>query len=233
MMKNLEDIIKKIDKNINKKEKIRDKSLKNTREIITGCRKAIQALHKNSMQDAKNYIKNASNKLSELYDITTEHPDIFYSGFVENAAQEFVEAYCFFNIKSGKELPDPDELKTTYSAYLMGLCDFVGELRRGALNFILIGETTKANEYLQYMDEIYDSIMSLDYPSGLIPIKRKQDVLRSLIDKTRSELAITGFEQRIDNKIHEFCDLIEKINDIKKTKNHKKELMDIDIDKVW
>lgn len=232
-MKNLEEIIKKIDKNINKKEKIRDKTLKNSREIITECRKAIQLLHKDSMQDANNHIKNASEKLSEIYEFTTDYPDLYYSGFVENAIQEFVEAYCFYNIKNGKELPDPDEIKTTYSAYLMGLCDFVGELRRGALDFILIGEIPKANEYLKYMDEIYDGIMSLDYPAGLIPIKRKQDILRSLIDKTRGELAITSFEQRIDNKIHEFCELIEKINEVKKTKNNKKELMDIDIDKVW
>ncbi len=232
-MKNLNNIIKKIDKHIDKKDKIREQALKSSRDIIIGCRKAIQLIHRDSIPDAKNYIKEASAKLADLYNLTKDYPDLFHAGFVENAAQECVEAYCLLNIKSGKELPDPDDIKTTYSSYLMGLCDVVGELRRGALDFILDGETTKANEYLNYMDKIYDAIMSLDYPSGLIPIKRKQDILRSLIDKTRGELAIASFEQRIDDRTHDICGLLDKINEEKKVKSRKKEAMDIDIDKVW
>ena len=232
-MKNLNNIIKKIDKHIDKKDKIREQALKSSRDIIIGCRKAIQSIHRDSIQDAKNNIKEASAKLADLYNLTKDYPDLFHAGVVENAAQECVEAYCLLNIKSGKELPDPDDIKTTYSSYLMGLCDVVGELRRGALDFILEGETTKANEYLNYMDKIYDAIMSLDYPSGLIPIKRKQDILRSLIDKTRGELAIASFEQRIDDRTHDICGLLDKINEEKKIKSRKKEAMDIDIDKVW
>jgi len=232
-MKNLNNIIKKIDKHIDKKDKIREQALKSSRDIIIGCRKAIQCIHRDSVKEAQNYIKEASAKLVDLYNFTKEHPDIFHAGFVENAAQECVEAHCLLNIKIGKELPDPDDIKTTYSSYLLGLCDVVGELRRGALDFILEGETSKANEYLTYMDKIYDAVMSLDYPSGLIPIKRKQDILRSLIDKTRGELAIASFEQRIDDRTHDISRLLDKINEEKKVKNRKKETMDIDIDKVW
>ncbi len=83
------------------------------------------------------------------------------------------------------------------------------------------------------MDEIYDAIMSLDYPSGLIPIKRKQDMVRSLIEKTRGELAVASCEQRIDDRTHEFRGLIDKVNGNKKAQKKKKESMDIDIDKVW
>ena len=217
-MKNLNNIIKKIDKHIDKKDKIREQALKSSRDIIIGCRKAIQLIHRDLIQDAKNKIKAASAKLADLYNLTKDYPDLFHAGFVENAAQECVEAYCLLNIKSGKELPDPDDIKTTYSSYLLGLCDVVGELRRGALDFILEGETTKANEYLNYMDKIYDAIMSLDYPSGLIPIKRKQDILRSLIDKTRGELAIASFEQRIDDRTHDICGLLDKITELSNLK---------------
>ena len=94
-------------------------------------------------------MKQASAKLAQLYDITKNHPDIFHTGFVENAAQEFVEIQCLYNIMKGEDLPDPDTIQTTYSSYLLGLCDVVGELRRGALDFMLEGNTAKANEYLQ------------------------------------------------------------------------------------
>ena len=91
----------------------------------------------------------------------------------------------------GEDLPDPDSIQTTSSAYLLGLCDVVGELRRGALDFMLEGNTVKAEEYLGYMDRIYDAIMSFDYPSSLVPVKKKQDMVRGLIEKTRGELACT------------------------------------------
>jgi translin len=235
-MKNLDNIIEKIDHHIEGKEKIREDALKTSRDIIICCRKGIQQLHCNQMDDAKNFITQASEKLGQLYDNTKDHPDIFHAGFVENAAQEFVEISCLYNIMNSEDLPDPDTIKTTYSAYLLGLCDVVGELRRSALDFMLEGNTAKANEYLQNMDRIYDAIMSFDYPSGLIPIKKKQDMIRGLIEKTRGELVVSSCEQRIYDKTNEFHGLLNQVNEEKnnkKKKAHDNEEEDIDIDKVW
>jgi translin len=235
-MKNLDGIIEKIDHHIGGKEKIREDALKASRDIIICCRKGIQQLHRNQMDDAENFIKQASAKLTQLYDNTKDHPDIFHAGFVENAAQEFVEIYCLYNIMKDEDLPDPDTIQTTYSAYLLGLCDVVGELRRGALDFMLEGNTAKASEYLGYMDRIYDAIMSFDYPSALVPIKKKQDMIRGLIEKTRGELVVSSCEQRIHDKTHEFHGILDQVNEEKNNKKKKtddNEEEDIDIDKVW
>lgn len=234
-MRNLDDIISKIDHHIGEKDKIREDALKHSRDIIIACRKAIQHLHQNHLDEAEEFLTNASLKLTKLYDDTKHHPDIVHAGFVENAAQEVVEAACLFNIIQGKDLPDPDVLHATYSSYLMGLCDVVGELRRGALDFMLNGEAEKANEYLQHMDRIYDAIMSFDYPSALVPIKKKQDVVRSLIEKTRSELVVASCERRIGDKAHEFRGLLDDLNHEKPkdTKKKKNDDVDIDIDKIW
>jgi translin len=136
----------------------------------------------------------------------------------------------------GQDLPDPDTIQTTYSAYLLGLCDVVGELRRGALDFMLEGNAAKANEYLQHMDRIYDAIMSFDYPSALVPIKKKQDMVRGLIEKTRGELVVSNCERRINDRTHEFHGILDQVNG-EKTNSKKKavagEEEDIDIDKVW
>lgn len=232
-MKNLDHIIKKIDKHFNEKDKIREQALSFSRDIIIRCRKTIQYLHRGLMEDAERCFKPASTKLADLFDLTIDHPDVFHAGFVENASQELVEASCLYNILHGEGLPDPDTIPTTYSSYLMGLCDVVGELRRAALDFILEGDSSKANEYLNYMDKIYDAIMSLDYPSGLIPIKRKQDMVRGLIEKTRGELAVAICEQRIEDRTNELRELLDTIGRGKKAKKEKREVMDIDIDKVW
>jgi translin len=235
-MKNLDGIIEKIDHHIGEKEKIREDTLKTSRDIIICCRKGIQQLHRGQMDEAEGFINQASVKLVQLYECTKEYPEIFHAGFVENAAQELVEIHCLYNIMKGQDLPDPDSLQTTYSAYLLGLCDVVGELRRGALDFMLDGNPAKANEYLQHMDRIYDAIMSFDYPSALIPIKKKQDMIRGLIEKTRGELVVSSCERRIHDRTHEFDGILDQVNGEKanrKKKTIEREDEDIDIDKVW
>jgi translin len=232
-MKNLDKIVDKIEKKIDDKDKIREKALRSSREIIIGCRKAIQLIHQELMRDALGNIKKANNKLQDLYSLTESHPELHHAGFVENAAQELVEAHCFYNIMKGRELPDPDEIKTTYSSYLMGLCDLVGELRRTALDSIRVGKAKNADNYLTMMEEIYDVIIRFDYPSGLIPIKKKQDMVRNLIERTRGELAVASCERRIEYRTDEFRGMLDKINGNKKERKNRKKDEDLDIDGIW
>ncbi len=232
-MKNLEKIIKKIEENINDKDRIREDALRLSREIIIACRKAIQLIHQDSYKKSDILIKNASSKLLELYDITKNHCELSHAGFVENAAQEYVEAICLFKLMNEKDLPDPDEMQVTYSSYLKGLCDVVGELRRKSLDSILNDKPEKSNKYLRLMEEIYDAIIRFDYPSAIIPIKRKQDVIRGIIEKTRGELAVASCERRIEYKTDEFRGILDEINlDGKKTKS-KDSKNDLNIDRVW
>lgn len=230
-MKNLDKIVDKIEKSIDNKDKIREKALRSSREIIIGCRKAIQYIHQDLMNDAITNIKKASVKLQELYNLTGEHPELYHAGFVENAAQELVEAHCLYNIMKGKDLPDPDKLQTTYSSYLLGLCDLVGELRRTALDSIRSGKSKKADKCLNMMEEIYDVIIRFDYPSGLIPIKKKQDMVRGLIERTRGELAVASCERRIEYRTDEFRGMLDRVN--KKKEQRKKKESDLDIDDIW
>jgi len=233
-MKNLDKIVNKIEKSIDDKDKIREQALRITREIIIGCRKSIQSIHQNLMKDAKNGIKKASAKLQELYEITKNHPELYHAGFVENAAQELVEASCLYNIINGEDLPDPDDLQTTYSSYLLGLCDLVGELRRSALDSIRNNKSKEADDFLSMMQNIYDVIIRFDYPSALIPIRKKQDMIRNLIEKTRGEIAIATCERRIEYHTDEFRGMLDKVNENKKkTKDKKEEEKDLDIDKIW
>ena len=232
-MKNLDKIVDKIEKSIDDKDKVREQALRSSREIIIGCRKAIQLIHQESMKNALNNIKKASTKLQSLYELTKGYPEIFHAGFVENAAQELVEAQCFYNIMKGRDLLDPDDIKTTYSSYLLGLCDLVGELRRAALDSIRAGEAKEADNYLNMMDEIYDVIIRFDYPSGLIPIKKKQDMVRNLIERTRGELAVASCERRIEYRTDEFRGMLDKINGNKKKTKTKDQDSDLNIDEIW
>ena len=230
-MKNLDKIVDKIEKNIDDKDKVREKALKSSREIIIGCRRAIQKIHQKKMKESKTNIDKASKKLQDLYSLTKGYPELYHAGFVENAAQELVEAHCLYNVMRGKDLPDPDEMQTTYSSYLLGLCDLVGEFRRKALDSIRENKAKKADEYLNMMEEIYDVIIRFDYPSSLIPIKKKQDMVRGMIEKTRGELAVASCERRIEYRTDEFRGMLDKV-DKKKRRKSTKSNEDLDIDSI-
>lgn len=233
-MNNLEGIIDKIEQHIDDKDNIREKTLRLARNIIIHCRKSIQRMHQQDFDTADKHLKKASATLAELYDRTKNHQDLFNAGYVENAAQEFVEAHCFYNILHDEDLPDPDDIQTTYTSYLKGLCDVVGELRRKALDSVLQGTPEVGHEYLNKMEEIYDAIIRFDYPSSLIPIKRKQDIARSLIEKTRGELAVASCEHRIEYRTDEFRGLLDDMQKTKQQlKKEKTKDQDLDLDRVW
>jgi len=83
------------------------------------------------------------------------------------------------------------------------------------------------------MEDIYSAIIRFDYPSGLIPIKKKQDMVRGIIEKTRGELAVASCERRIEYRTDEFRGVLDKINLKKKKRKTNKNDTDLDIDRVW
>jgi translin len=53
------------------------------------------------------------------------------------------------------------------------------------------------------MEDMFLVIMRFDYPDALIPIRRKQDVARSLVEKTRGDVAVAVNSARLQNKLDE------------------------------
>ena len=212
-MDNLEEIIDKIEKEIDEKNQVKEDVLHLSRSIVINCRKAIQKMHQNKLFDAKEMIKETSRFIAELYDTSKKFPDISSAGYAENAAQEYVEATCLYHILNNDNLPYPESLLTSNTSYLTGLCDVVGELRRKALDAMMNSEIETAHRFLDIMENMYDAILRFDYPSSLVPIKRKQDVLRTLVEKTQGELAIASVGMRIESKTKEFKSLIDNLSD--------------------
>ena len=101
------------------------------------------------------------------------------------------------------------------------------------MDSILDGKPEKANNYLKQMEEIYDSIIRFDYPSALIPIKRKQDMVRGIIEKTRGELAVASCERRIEYRTDEFRGILDEINSSHKKGKIKEPKNDLNVDRVW
>jgi len=84
---------------------------------------------------------------------------------------------------------------------MVGLGDTVGELRRFALENLRRGDTRVAWSYLEKMERILDALMRFDYPTSLVALKRKQDIARGLIEKTRGEVAVAARSQELAEKL--------------------------------
>ncbi len=188
----LEGISARVRENFEVKDSVREEGLKISREIVRECRTASFALHGQDFKKADSSIKAAEKALERLEIIFKGHADIYHAGFVEHAQQEYSEVSVLSSLlKEGGEerIPSPDELKVEYAAYLNGLGDVVGELRRHVLDLIRKESFERAEVFLGIMENIHAMLMDFDYPDAITRgLRRKTDVSRALIEKTRGDV---------------------------------------------
>jgi translin len=187
-MERLGEIAAQIEGELDEKDEVREVALKASRGITRLCGSAVRALHKG--KDVEEQLTEATDELQKLVGITRDFPDITHAGFVETAMQEYTEARVFNAILAKQQIPTPNELNVTPEAYILGFGDLIGELRRQALDKIRRGEVEDASSFLETMEVLYEFLMRFHYPNSLVAIKRKQDVARGVLEKTRGEVAV-------------------------------------------
>ncbi len=200
----LKSVCEKIRKCFDAKDSAREAALVRSREVIRNSANAIRAVHRGEYDDAKALMKESGRLLSEVDEALKDHPDIYYSGFVHDAQKEHAEAHQTYALIRGDSLPDPDELRVGYPAYLNALGEAVGELRRYALDRIRHNELGWGEGVLAAMDEIYYAMVSFDYPTAISGgLKRTADVTRSLIERTRGDITNATRQQRLEAALAE------------------------------
>ncbi|MDI9645764.1 MAG: translin [Archaeoglobales archaeon] len=171
-------------KRLEELEIAREQLLKLTREIRINSTKAIAALHSN--EKFEEYLEKAIELLREVGEYK-KYPEIYFS-LTHEAFQELVEAYTFCKVVKN-EFSYEIELEVEPSAYLTGLADVVGELRRYTLNKLLEGNFSEAERLIDVMKDIYTQLLSFTaLPDKLVPnLRPKLDVARSSIERTMSD----------------------------------------------
>ncbi len=180
----IKDIVDEIRKKLDLKDKIREEAFIKAREIRRFSTKAVREIHKENFSEALNYLKRAEEIIFQL----TEEEKEF--GFMREAFQEFCEAHITISIIEKKKIPKPEDLRVPVEDYIMGLGDVVGEIRRFLLDRIRKGKFEELEYYLEIMEEIYHNLLTLDYPNAIVPIRKKQDQARLILEKTRGEVTL-------------------------------------------
>ncbi len=206
----LENIINKIREVLDEKDQVRENALKITREAVRLSAEAIRAIHRGELENAKNLIKDVKEKLEDLATELKEHPDIYFSGYVYSAYQEYVEAAVLLSILEGSKIPSPEDLNVPYVPYLLGLGDVVGELRRQILDAIRKDQLDQGEFFLEIIEEIYEVLSTLGYPNAIVPgLRHKCDVARNILEKTRGDLTNAIHRNRLLKGIQS---LMKKLN---------------------
>jgi translin len=204
----LEEISARVRENFEAKDRVREEGLKLSRQVVRDCRTATFALHGQNFKKAEKSIEEAGKALRELDALFEGHSDIYHAGFVEHAQQEFAEASILSGLLKEEEkpetLPSPEALCIGYAAYLNGLGDVVGELRRHVLDLIRTEALEKAEVFLGIMENIHAVLMDFDYPDAITRgLRRKTDVARSLIEKTRGDLINAVQQKKLETAMRE------------------------------
>lgn len=173
------------------------------REIIRYSANAIRAVHRQEEANAKQLLSSARALLKELdRDILQKHGDLLHSGFVHDAQKEFAEASTTLTIVTGKALPEPEALGVSYPAYLNGLGEAVGELRRYLLDSLRRNDLSRCEELLATMDDIYAILVTMDFPDGITyGLRRTTDAVRGILEKTRGDLTLALRQKELEEKL--------------------------------
>ena len=188
-MENLEDIAAELEAYLDEKERVREEMLRKSREILKLSTRTIAAMHRGAFVDGD--VLRIRDLCKEVRGDLRDHKDIWHSGALENALQEAAEAAIVHSMLKDERLPHPDDLAVTHPAYLLGLCDAVGELRRFTLTALKDGKPEDAEMYLERMDRINAVVSQYHYPKAIVPVKTKQDQVRGIIERTRGDVAIS------------------------------------------
>lgn len=198
-MKNLDAAIVKIEAELDEKDHVREIALKSSRAVVRLSGSALKDLHKGQNADAK--LSDLKDEVSRLSSLLGDHPDLVRTGYVESAFQEYAEVGMVLSLLENDDVPLPEELGIGSVPYLMALGDTVGELRRFALEELRRGNTDRANHFLDRMEDIYHALVQFNYPDAIAAVKHKQDVARSLLEKTRGDVAVATNARRLHDRL--------------------------------
>mgnify|MGYP000337504094 CR=1 FL=1 len=183
----------------------RDKALTQTRTLTRHCAHAIRAVHREERQNAQEELDAAQQIVNGICAALKEdYPSLYFAGYTQDALKEYAEARIVYALVDDLPLPTPEELDLEPATYLRGLAEAVGELRRRVLDILRGGHSDEAERLLSHMDEIYNVLVTMDYPDAVTyGLRRQTDISRSIIERTRGDITLSFRQQQLEQTIRE------------------------------
>ncbi|MEM0203683.1 MAG: translin [Archaeoglobaceae archaeon] len=181
-------------KKLEELEKAREELLSLLRDLRILSSKAIVAIHNDRIEEAEENLKKASAILEKIREFQAPETHATH-----DSMQEFVEATFLLKVVK-KEFDFSLDFEVLESAFVTGLADLVGELRRLALSKMIRGEIDEAESLLSTMEKIYNELIPFaSFPDKLVPnLRAKLDVARVAVERTKSDLIVAKLYAVLD-----------------------------------
>jgi translin len=205
----LEDFIARGAKELRLRDKALDKVLDAARKARILSKQAIQYIHMGDTSDSQKKLEDAAKLISQMDRFLKMYPELTRFEQVSATKEEFSEASILFSLYTEDTFPDPEVLGVSVKSYLMGLGDVPGELRRQALDALRVGDIDLAEARLKKMEEIYLSLMTMEEGPLMKGYRRKLDIARGSIERTRSEVTAEVGRKRLGESINNLSKKLE------------------------
>jgi len=193
-----------IQKDLIKREEAWERIKRDMRSATRLSKQAILFVHQQRNDDARKLLEEAKELFSKLREVSKDYPDLVYTGMVDSAFQEYVEAQTFLGLVEKDRFINLEELGVPSISYVLGLADVVGEFRRRTLDAIRRMDVDTAENCLQTMEHIYTELTGMDEGYLLVSgLRRKCDIARRIIESTRGDVTIEARRSSLEHSITE------------------------------
>ncbi|MBC8281766.1 MAG: haloacid dehalogenase [Chloroflexi bacterium] len=190
---------------LTKRNSDREQALSVSREVIRFSANAIRAVHRGDYDDARDLIGKGSARLRDADHIRESSPSIFNAGFMNDARKEFTEANVTLAVISGADIPSISELEVNAAAYINGMAEVIGELRRFILDALRRDAIEGCQEYMDIMDEMYGVLVTIDFPEGVTSgLRHNTDAMRGVLERTRGDLTMALRQHSLEARLAEW-----------------------------
>ena len=188
----------------------RDAAVTISRELIRYCSMSIRASHRDEWDEAERLVNEAVRVSREMLTKVKPYPELYFTGYTQDAMKELCEAKITLAIGQGKPFPVPEDIGAEYAAYLNGLAEAAGELRRRALDKIRSGHSHESEYLLAAMDDIYDVLVTMDFPDAITGgLRRNTDMVRGVLERTRGDITVSFREAELKAAVNELRDQLQ------------------------
>jgi translin len=202
MIENLDTLSERIHQSFKAQNRARDQALDQARVLTRHCAQAIRAVHRDEWTLAQTHLDEAGRIVKSVTEDLIDFPDLYHAGYTQDAFKEFAEAKIVYALVRGDPLPEPEALDLSPATYLKGLAESVGELRRRCLDILRGGYSENAESLLTYMDDIYDVLVTMDYPEAItLGLRRLTDLVRGINERTRGDITLALRQQQLEKSL--------------------------------
>jgi translin len=198
----LETIAETVRKSMEATHAAREVALKQSRDLIALCARAIRALHREEWESADSLLATAASTAATLVAGVHAFPELYHAGYTQDSLKEYAEARLTAAFIRHTPLPAPADLHVEPATWINGLAEAASELRRRILDILRHSHSDEAEQLLDMMDEVYSLLITFDFSDSITGgLRRRTDALRAVLERTRGDVTNSLRQTRLEEAL--------------------------------